>query len=474
VPHQKSGEEWFWADRLCSRPEPLPELPADPAWAQELDRAMSEIRKQPLTDAGQALQSLIEKGEALIPCLLPYLRHQDKAVRWAAATALSRIGGSHCVSPLLTLLRDEWDAVAILAATTLSRCPEPWIIPRLLKALGPYPVDYCPHLIVRVKAAALLVKLGDCNGIPFLIKVLKDNTPAADPEREWDENPRLAWAKEESLAALKEITGEDFGFSPDASIFDQAKAALRFEAWWQQNRDTLWQRAPLLDDRLLQSKIRDLIAGLASFQARNADGARYCLKMLGPPVFPYLAGALVTGGFYERFHSLDIVIALAPLAGKQAESWSETILPLLEDKAPAVRMKAVRTLGFLERETAITALEKALDDPDPDVSLCAVESLGRIQGERAQSLLVSIVNSKVSVQKKVEAKAALVRCSKEYIPSFLEEWLNEDPIRREYAIQKMIDLLGDDFDFDLDVAPSERRAVAESLTSRLEALPRRR
>ena len=75
---------------------------------------------------------------------------------------------------------------------------------------------------------------------------------------------------------------------------------------------------------LLKRKVRDLVSGLSSYQARNADGARYCLKMLGPPVFPFLAEAIRSGGFYEKFHSLGILAELASLAEGVKEEWAKS------------------------------------------------------------------------------------------------------------------------------------------------------
>lgn len=471
-PHRLSGEEWFWADRLAGRPAALPKPAYDPDLEKSLDLAMEQAAGLDPDAAMKAVAPMFAKGRALIPCLVKYCKHENRTLRWVAVTGLSRIGGPASLQPLMSVLRDEWDAVAAMAVTGLSHHAEPWIIPRLLKTLGPYPVDFNPHLIARVKSAALLAKLGNYSGVPFLIKILKDNTPAADPEREWVENPRLNWEKEEALLALKALSGRDYGFNADASVFEQAKAALQYDAWWKEHHDAFWMKATSLDEPLLEAKVKELVVGLASFQARNADGARYCLTKLGPPVFPYLEEALKSQDFYQRFHSLDVIIALTPQAGNRAEAWSRTIESLLVDSAPAVRMKAVRTLGYLAQPGSIPGLESALADADPDVSLCAIGALGRIRGARAQSLLESIHASDASAQKQVEAKAALVRCSPEYIDTFLSELLQADPIRQEYALQKVIDLLNDDLGFDSEAPLAEREEKVRLLAARLEELPR--
>ena len=48
----------------------------------------------------------------------------------------------------------------------------------------------------------------------------------------------------------------------------------------------------------------------------------------------------------------------------------------LNDKSPAVRLRAVGSLGFLQLATALTVIERSLKDPDLGVSIRATEVLG--------------------------------------------------------------------------------------------------
>lgn len=461
----KRKKEWFWRDRLDRRPEPFPPGPGagTDAASRAAESLLEGLRGKGLADAEAAVDRLTALGPGAVPALAARAGDPHREVRWAAVAALCRIGDPRGQEALLRALRDPWDAPAVLAAATLPRIGEPWIIPRLIKALGPYPVDYNPHLMVRVMAAAGLVRMGVFSGVPFLIKVLKDNTPAADPEREWDPDPRLAWEKEEALHVLASLAGGDFGFRVDAPLAVQAEAAARFETWWRTHRRTLWKQAPPLEDPLLRARVRELVEGLASFQARNADGARYCLFMLGPPVFPYLAEAATSGGFYQRFHALGIAARLAPLAGEAAPRWTEALLPALRDPAPAVRTKAAEALGRLGVPAVLPGLKEALHDPDGDVRLAAVDALGRIGGKEARTLVEDLLRTNRDPQLRVEGEAALARMDPKRISSLLAELLSPDASVQEWAAQKLLDLYGEDFDFPVGESPEARSRAVERI-----------
>jgi HEAT repeat protein len=468
----KPREEWFWFKRLSHRPEPFPESPFSADLVDLKEDALKSLRGKTPAEVDAVADRLAERGPEAIPLLKEFLLSEDRTVRWATVLALGRMKRKESLSSLLGSLRDEWNALAIMATSYVEAFTEPWIIPRLIKTVGPFPVDYNPHVVVRVKAAGILIGMGNYGAVPFLIKLLRENTPAAvsEPDREWAPTTRLAWEKEETLTILKRLTGTDFGFSVDGSRIRQAESALKFEAWWEANQDRLWQEAPRLDDPLLARTIRSIVQGLSSFQARNVDGARYCLKMLGPPVFPYLAEALASNNFYERFHALEIIAELKPHSEDQVQAWSKAVAAALKDQAPAVRMKAAAALGHLGHRSCLPSLDKALADPDHDVCLRAVDALGRIGGKDAEKRLVALLAESLSAQMEVEVKAALVRIAPEHADSYLEVFLSDDAKEQDYALQKLIDLLGEDFGFLIGSPPEERRMAVGRIQAGLETL----
>jgi HEAT repeat protein len=467
-------EEWFWYERLSRRPEPFPERSVSADLAGRVRSELERLRGTPPAEVDEAAGRLKALGPGTIPILHEFLLDEDRTVRWAAVLALGRLKREESLPPLLGVLRDEWDALAVMAAAYADAFPEPWIIPRLIKVVGPFPVDYNPHLVVRVKAAGTLVRMGSYGAVPFLIKLLRENTAARvpEPDREWAPTTRLAWEKEEILAILKGLTGTDHGFSVDGSRKLQAEAAMKFETWWRANRDRLWQEAPRLDDPLLVRSIRNIVKGLSSFQARNVDGARYCLKMLGPPVFPFLEEAITSDNFYERFHAIEIAGELKPCTPDQGEAWTRAVAAALEDQAPAVRMKAAAALGHLGHPAALPALNRALADVDQDVCLCAVDALGRIGTPDAEKRLLSLLEQSLSGQMGVEVKAALARIAPAHREPFLQVFLSDDPKEQDYALQKLIDLLGEDFGFTIGAPRAQRSDAVDRIRSAFDARPR--
>lgn len=87
-----------------------------------------------------------------------------------------------------------------------------------------------PDLEVRVECAASLLNLNRTRGVGFLLRVLRDQTPAADDsKRDWTPTPHMAWAKSRAAAALSRYLGVPDEFRPDGSVESQAAEAARLE-----------------------------------------------------------------------------------------------------------------------------------------------------------------------------------------------------------------------------------------------------
>jgi len=71
----------------------------------------------------------------------------------------------------------------------------------------------------------------------------------------------------------------------------------------------------------------------------------------------------------------------------------ETLVPLLSDPDPDVRIYTALTLGLHGDRRAAPALVRALDDPDPNVQYHAIEGLGRLRAPEAIERLVEIACS---------------------------------------------------------------------------------
>jgi len=463
TPPPVKEEEWFWRDRLCERPEPLAAIEPAARLRSLVAEIFDGIGDRPPGTLEKEIAALGALGEDAIPLIVDRIGSDQKPVRYAAAAALGRIDSPCAQEPLLLLLMDGWSTVAILAADILAEKSERWTIPRLIKTIGPYPVDFNPVLMVRVKSAAALIRHRIYSGVPFLIKILKENTPAEDPAREWDDTQRLAWEKEEALKALSALSGDNFGFTVDSSRPRQAEAALRFETWWHDAAESTWSRAPAIDDPLLIAEIEEIIAALSTFQIRNKDCAQFMLRMLGPPVIPFLVKALSSDDFYVKFHVLDIIAELATSSGSLDTDLSDAVCGSLKDRSPAVRAQACRTLGRLGHASSIPFLEQVLGDGDSDVRLKAVEAIGLIGGSESERCLTDLLANTAQGQLRVEILAALVRFSSRHVEELQKELLSADASRQGWALQKVIDLTGDDFGFPLGGTMEKRRSAVEKI-----------
>lgn len=122
------------------------------------------------------------------------------------------------------------DAADVVAAAALSRvAPSPELAARLA-ALAGAPGAH-PDLEVRVECASSALLLGADGVVPFLMTVLRTDTPDAEPAREdWEPTETLAWAKSRAADALSRRAGLPADFSPDASYADQAARARALAA----------------------------------------------------------------------------------------------------------------------------------------------------------------------------------------------------------------------------------------------------
>jgi len=121
---------------------------------------------------------------------------------------------------------DAADVVA--AAGFATRADGPAVAGRLARlALGPEPH---PDLEVRVECAASALWLGRRDVIPFLLRVLRELTPAAkgDPP-DWEPKTTMAWSKSRAAEALSLAAGVPRTYRPDAPVADQMREADRLE-----------------------------------------------------------------------------------------------------------------------------------------------------------------------------------------------------------------------------------------------------
>jgi len=145
----------------------------------EIERRVGEIPYMHGVELVSNLERLAAIGEPAVPELLKALRADDRLSRGSACWALGVMGDRRNVAAIQNLLDD-------------------------------------PDGSVRYQAAASLVELGDGAGFPVLVEGL------ADPELQ---------ARYKCFEALRDATGQDFGYEHDSAPTLRGEAVVRWEVW---------------------------------------------------------------------------------------------------------------------------------------------------------------------------------------------------------------------------------------------------
>ncbi len=423
-------EVWFWRDVLAAP------LPGEPAPRQDV---------LAMTPPASLLEALSELSDA-----------NDTAV----------------LTTLMAALRHEQEGVACAAARELGTRGERAAIPRLLKSLGPHPVDYDVPITVRAAAASALARLGNPAGVPLILMMLAEGTDheASRTRLPWTPTTRMAFVQELALEGLQALAGQTFGFDPDGSIPDREAASARAQAWWEQNRLRLWATSGPLEEPGLVTRTRLLVAHLQTYQLRQIDGAVYTLVQLGPDVLPFLREGMESTDDYIRLHVLDVMRKLAANVDRKECSRLAVIAagPLLSDPSPALAARAAGVCGAARvADPLINALEIR---SEPEVRLAVLNALGATGLDAARDTALEwearAGASQAPPDQQVALEASLLLLDDSRPPDRLMEWLAlDDPAWVYPAIERLIALTGSDHGLDAkqpstDRGPALQRARA--------------
>lgn len=175
-----------------------------------LEDPNSYVRHAAITNLGRT------KDPAYAQLLIASLNDPNNFARSAAAEALGYLGNPLAVRYLQRSLRDQNSYVRSFSAASLGLLGNAAAVPDLKQALTDQVVWVQNH------AARALARLGDKSGIPVLIENL--SSPVSDKDNS---------AAQEAADFLREITGQDFGFSSKNSKKERDEAVARAKAWWE-------------------------------------------------------------------------------------------------------------------------------------------------------------------------------------------------------------------------------------------------
>ncbi len=195
-----------------------------------------------------------------------------------------------------------------------------------------YAISADESLRLRCNAAMALGKIQDERAIVPLMSILNDRS----------ENYRLRLAAAESLGKL----GSDFAVTPLIDI--------------------------LADDRESSVYLKESVAK--------------ALGMLGDirALEPLIDTLNSKRGIAEKFNFLkeQAIEAIARI-GRPTRNATESLLLVLNDDAPSIRLAAVEALGSLGDEGCVPALSTKVFDEDDDVAKAAINAIYGIGGEDA-------------------------------------------------------------------------------------------
>ena len=140
----------------------------------------------------------------------------------------------------------------------------------------------------------------------------------------------------------------------------------------------------------VQRKLEDKLLAIASGKDEASVRMR-ALESLGysgrEEVVPLIEAA------YQMGHAEWLATALFAMGRSANSAWESKVLPMLDDRRPAVRSEAATAAGGLELKTAVRRLLELLDDDDSQVRLASIWALSEIGGPGVRSALTEMLEN---------------------------------------------------------------------------------
>jgi HEAT repeat protein len=314
-----------------------------PLAVEPLQQVLNDRSKEVRCAVVEALTLI--NPESLAQMLLPLSHDKSADVRLRVAHSFSQCSDDEAVRSLMTLIRDNKDAVANMAARSLAKHPKASLA-LLIRLFGD------KEWKLRSRAAMAVKRMG-AQAADALKSALED----------MDSNVRF-WAaiclgnqrnRNHSKILLEKLQDPDTGVRIAAlralrEIGDPHVASKLFEALSQPSE-----------------QIRDLIYDI--------------LKDFGTHSIPYLMESLSSEYWMGR--------ALAAQA--LTEMGSEAVFPLvtaLESQDKERKYWAIRILGKIKEKSAYSEIRKFLSDPDAEIRMAALEAVGSYLNPDAITMII--------------------------------------------------------------------------------------
>ena len=411
-------DRWWARERLARRL-------GDPDW-EASERALSAVRDAPTP--------------AILADLLAIAvdRERGRDSRTKALLALGLLGGAEAGPAILRVLNEDPDGqVRVYAAEALGRLG----VPETAVDLAYYLVyDEEPFRKLSAKTRSdpyypidsavcnALVRMGVVGGLDYMIRQLS-------------EEHRIR-VYHEALRTLHAVTGQDFGYRPDANRKDRVAAAARWRAWFDEHRGEIGlDPAGLRADAAFRERVAEKVATLGHFQFLEMSRARSVLGILGEAALPELIEGLDRSETHIRVHCAEVLGWSHLKAGRQALAERLTVA------TPEVRVAIVAALADVGPGEYGEKVVAALSDEDPDVRIEAARAMARVEPGTARRALGAAMklpaNAGEAFQR--EALTALAKHGDASAVSRLAGMLDSpDASMRQWVADRLLILTGRD------------------------------
>ncbi len=302
-----------------------------------------------------------------LPALLEALKESDETVRQAAAEALGILGDPKAVSPLQAAVkRDDGELVRASAVKSLGMLGQKRAVITLQTALAKDKSE-----LVRTESAKALAQLGDRRAAKTLaIIVLKDE----------DQNMRFTAA-------------EALGKLDDKQVIKKTVIALLEKPIEPKKDEDRWHLMNSRADLIAKIGPKAVPTLISATKLSNRFIKKIVLMSLGRIKDKRSVVALVTASKSEdqsdRWHAAN---GLGLIGDKRA---LPHIIPMLNDKDPDVRIRALYATVSLESPQAVTILIKAVSaDENENVRANAARLLGGFPEENVEKALTKSLKDK--------------------------------------------------------------------------------
>ena len=342
-----------------SMPEALSAI-GDEAAFKNLLSTFNEADKEIRPNIALALGNY--KNKEAVEILISGLSDLDANVRYSCVTALGRIKDMSAVSPLLGCLGESNEWLFLNVVDALAKIHSH-------KATNPLVAFYLRERNERKRAAIIgaLGQLGDLTAVTTLTRALRDP------------DDRVKANAIESFSKLG---------LPSDKVFSLIQPFFKYSS----NR----VRGNALVAAARIGKTAELSANLRSMSDDPNKWVRatlgYILSVIdSPDALEYLINLLKDDEQDVRKN------AAKAFSIRAKEAQTETVIRMLSDSAPFVRLQAIIILGKLRVSAASSLLIKMLDsERNPKLRASIITSLGRIGGKEAIFTLQSALHDRDS------------------------------------------------------------------------------